>query len=85
MAFKQIRPDYNLNGSGKRNLYEAKAAEVESLRQAIETLSMHFPHGRDYQCAGFYIEDARKEQQNRIDTLKEILVLCEKELEEAAE
>lgn len=80
-----IRPDKNINGSGKENLLRDKSLEIEKISELIDLLVKNFPHARDYQIAGFYWDDASREQAKRIDVLSNILQEMQKEQEYLAD
>lgn len=63
-------PELNLNGSGKRDLFEQYRSAIEALVLTGNTLRSSMPHGRDYQTLpdGAY-ERARAQHLRRLESI----------------
>jgi len=67
-------PTVHLNGTGKRGLTLQYARVASALRTAIDVTAQNGPHGRDYYVQpGEAFLHARKEHQERLDRLREVL------------
>lgn len=80
-ACELIKPDMNLNGSGRENLLTAKSEEIHKLSELLDVMVKHFPHPRDYQIPGFPYEYAQTVQYMRISMLTAMLETLKQEQE----
>ena len=66
-------PIVNLNGSDATELAEAAMKVAQALRKALDAMSQSAPHGRDYQTSAGAYTVARREFEERIAEVREIL------------